>query len=59
MADPGTPVLFVHGLWLHSSSWSPWVELFRAEGYAPIAPGWPGYLRKHRGGSHAARPRRG
>lgn len=42
MADPGTAVLFVHGLWLHALSWGPWVELFRAEGYAPVAPGWPG-----------------
>ena len=42
MADDATPVLFVHGLWLHASSWAPWEELFRAEGYAPLAPGWPG-----------------
>jgi alpha-beta hydrolase superfamily lysophospholipase len=39
----GTPVLFVHGLWLHATSWEPWVELFRAEGYAPANPGWPGF----------------
>jgi pimeloyl-ACP methyl ester carboxylesterase len=38
----GTPVLFIHGLWLHASSWTPWVELFRDRGYAPVAPGWPG-----------------
>ena len=37
-----TPVVFVHGLWMHPSSWQPWVELFRAAGYAPIAPEWPG-----------------
>jgi len=37
-----TPVVFVHGLWIHSSSWSPWVDLFREAGYDPIAPGWPG-----------------
>jgi alpha-beta hydrolase superfamily lysophospholipase len=36
------PVVFVHGLWLHASSWSPWIELFAARGYDPIAPGWPG-----------------
>ena len=23
------PVVFIHGLWLHSSSWQPWVDLFR------------------------------
>ena len=37
-----TPVVFIHGLWLHATSWDPWVELFSAQGYAPIAPGWPG-----------------
>jgi pimeloyl-ACP methyl ester carboxylesterase len=37
-----TPVVFIHGLWLHASSWTPWVELFAAAGYEPIAPGWPG-----------------
>jgi non-heme chloroperoxidase len=42
MADSRTPVIFVHGLWLHASSWNEWVELFRAAGYEPIAPGWPG-----------------
>jgi non-heme chloroperoxidase len=44
MAATGTstPVVFVHGLWLHSDSWSNWQELFRESGYAPQAPGWPG-----------------
>jgi alpha-beta hydrolase superfamily lysophospholipase len=37
-----TPVVFIHGLWLHATSWNPWIELFREAGYAPIAPGWPG-----------------
>jgi len=36
------PVVFIHGLWLHTSSWARWVELFRDRGYAPVAPGWPG-----------------
>ena len=36
------PVVFIHGLWLHTSSWSPWIELFREKGYDPVAPGWPG-----------------
>lgn len=36
-----TPVVFIHGLWLHASSWQPWVDLFRDAGYEPIAPGWP------------------
>jgi non-heme chloroperoxidase len=38
----GRPVVFVHGLWLHATSWGPWVDLFREAGYAPTAPGWPG-----------------
>ncbi len=37
-----TPVVFIHGLWLHADSWKPWIEVFRAAGYDPIAPGWPG-----------------
>ncbi|WP_326560912.1 alpha/beta hydrolase [Micromonospora sp. NBC_01796] len=37
-----TPVLFIHGLWLHASSWDPWVQHFQDAGYAPQAPGWPG-----------------
>jgi pimeloyl-ACP methyl ester carboxylesterase len=36
------PVVFIHGLWLHATSWGPWVELFREAGYEPVAPGWPG-----------------
>jgi non-heme chloroperoxidase len=37
-----TPVVFVHGLWLHSTSWSSWLDLLRENGYDPSAPGWPG-----------------
>jgi pimeloyl-ACP methyl ester carboxylesterase len=37
-----TPVVFIHGLWIHPTAWAPWVELFREAGYAPVAPGWPG-----------------
>ena len=35
------PVVFVHGLWLLSSSWKNWRELFEQNGYTTIAPGWP------------------
>ncbi|MCW2674609.1 MAG: hypothetical protein JWP14_3198 [Frankiales bacterium] len=35
------PVVFIHGLWLLPSSWDRWGEVFEAEGYAPIMPGWP------------------
>jgi len=36
------PVIFIHGLWIHSSAWAPWLELFQSCGYAVSAPGWPG-----------------
>lgn len=36
------PVVFIHGLWLHASSWQPWMEHFAAAGYQATAPGWPG-----------------
>ncbi|MFF5358479.1 alpha/beta hydrolase [Streptomyces scabiei] len=36
------PVLFIHGLWLHATSWTPWIELFSDRGYDATAPGWPG-----------------
>src|SRR5689334_18456437 len=36
------PVVFVHGLWLHASSWQPWVDLFTERGFDAHAPGWPG-----------------
>jgi pimeloyl-ACP methyl ester carboxylesterase len=42
MTHAGTPVVFVHGLWLHGTSWGPWEELFREAGYETAAPGWPG-----------------
>ena len=35
------PVVFVHGLWLLSSSWDRWRALFEDNGYATLAPGWP------------------
>ena len=37
-----TPVLFIHGLWLHARSWDDWVEQFTGAGYDASAPGWPG-----------------
>lgn len=37
----GTPVVFIHGLWLHATSWQPWVDLFNESGYEAIAPRWP------------------
>ena len=42
MTSAKAPVVFIHGLWLHASSWQPWQELFAEAGYEPSAPGWPG-----------------
>jgi pimeloyl-ACP methyl ester carboxylesterase len=42
MSDAGYPVVFIHGLWLHATSWQPWIELFEQSGYQAVAPGWPG-----------------
>ena len=44
MPDQLRPILFIHGLWLHASSWTPWVEKFRAAGYAPVAPENPYWI---------------
>ena len=35
-------LVFIHGLWLHPTSWQPWMELFDRSGYRCVAPGWPG-----------------
>jgi len=37
-----TPVVFVHGLWLHADLWNPWVDAFNEAGYSANAVGWPG-----------------
>ncbi|MEO7783632.1 MAG: alpha/beta hydrolase [Terracoccus sp.] len=42
MSVKTNPVVFIHGLWLHSTSWGPWLEHFRRAGYDASAPGWPG-----------------
>ena len=36
------PLILIHGLWIHSTAWQPWVDLYRSEGYDALAPGWPG-----------------
>jgi pimeloyl-ACP methyl ester carboxylesterase len=36
-----TPVVFVHGLWLHSASWNRWIELFGKNGYDAVSFDWP------------------
>src|SRR6476469_7930953 len=35
------PVVFVHGLWLLSSSWDRWRDLFEENRYTTLAPTWP------------------
>jgi pimeloyl-ACP methyl ester carboxylesterase len=37
-----TPIVFVHGLWLHGESWSEWIQFFRENGYQASAASWPG-----------------
>src|SRR3954454_22683551 len=36
-----TPVVFIHGLWLLTSSWDSWAEVFEEAGYAAVTPSWP------------------
>lgn len=38
------PVVFIHGLWIHSAAWAPWIQRFADRGYVATAPGWPGDL---------------
>jgi non-heme chloroperoxidase len=42
MTSTKPPVVFIHGLWLHSTSWQPWADLFAAAGHATHTPEWPG-----------------
>jgi len=39
---PKNPIVFIHGLWMHSSSWKPWMQFFAQHGYESINPDWPG-----------------
>ncbi len=41
MTATGRPVVFIHGMFLHATSWDDWAELFRAAGHEPVTPGWP------------------
>jgi len=42
MTETKAPVVFIHGLWLHATSWGSWQALFAERGYESFAPGWPG-----------------
>lgn len=35
-------IVFIHGLWLHASSWQPWMYFFNQHGYDTLNPPWPG-----------------
>jgi non-heme chloroperoxidase len=35
-------IVFIHGLWIHSSSWRPWMNFFAEKGYETLNPPWPG-----------------
>jgi non-heme chloroperoxidase len=35
-------IVFIHGLWIHSSSWQPWMDFFNQHGYETVNPAWPG-----------------
>ena len=36
------PIMFLHGMWLHASSWQNWIDFFATEGFTASAPAWPG-----------------
>jgi pimeloyl-ACP methyl ester carboxylesterase len=42
MSNKPNSVVFIHGLWLHPTSWMDWENAFREVGYDTSAPGWPG-----------------
>src|SRR5262245_29523738 len=35
-------IVFIHGLWMHSNTWQPWMQFFTAHGYQTFNPDWPG-----------------
>jgi non-heme chloroperoxidase len=37
-----SPIVFIHGLWMHSTSWKPWMQFFAQHGYESFNPDWPG-----------------
>ncbi|MDT5154956.1 MAG: hypothetical protein QOI01_6689 [Mycobacterium sp.] len=36
------PVVFIHGLCIHSTAWEPSARIYRDAGFDPLTPGWPG-----------------
>jgi non-heme chloroperoxidase len=39
---PKKTIIFIHGLWMHSTSWQPWMDFFNQHGYETLNPAWPG-----------------
>lgn len=39
---PTKTIIFIHGLWMHTSSWQQWMDYFNQRGYKTLNPGWPG-----------------
>ncbi len=39
---PTKTIVFIHGLWMHSSSWQQWMDYFNKQGYKTLNPDWPG-----------------
>jgi len=35
-------IVLIHGLWIHATSWQPWMDFFNQQGYQTINPAWPG-----------------
>jgi pimeloyl-ACP methyl ester carboxylesterase len=35
-------IVFIHGLWIHTTSWQPWMDFFNQHGYETLNPAWPG-----------------
>jgi non-heme chloroperoxidase len=40
MAKP--TIVFIHGLWIHTTSWQPWMDFFEQNDYKTLNPAWPG-----------------
>ncbi|MEU2252017.1 alpha/beta hydrolase [Nocardia xishanensis] len=36
------PVVFIHDVWLHASSWQAWARRFGEHGFSVVVPRWPG-----------------
>jgi non-heme chloroperoxidase len=35
-------IVFIHGLWMHSKTWEPWMDFFSGQGYETLNFSWPG-----------------